>query len=481
MSDDEFMMNDAVDDEDYDFDYGSDDGDDGDPGLENSYYNAKGKKEDSPEQAVKELQEVVRKEAEEGKGEWGFKALKQLTKISFQILKNYDAALKYYTELLTYTKSAVTRNVAEKSINGILDYVSNEKGLVTHQMRSWYEVTEKALNEAKNERLSVKISLKLAKLWLDRREYPQLVTLIKELKTLCAPTAAELASSAGVDNTKQTQLYEVMSLEILMYTDTKQNKKLKEVYNQSKGMKDAIVHPRIMGIMKECGGKMHMNEKEWSEAQEDFFEAFKSYDEAGSSQRTQVLKYLVLAHMLMDSEIDPFDSQETKPYKNDPEIQAMTNLVQAYQHRDVHEAEKILASNRETIQGDPFIRSFIDDVLRSLRTQWILELIKTYERIEISYLANQLRVEKEEVEDILVGLILDGKVKGKIDQVTQRLELEKSKMQDTRRYQALDRWTGQVENLHQSMFTKATNGLTTGSGGGGGMTFALDEPMSVFG
>ena len=31
-------------------------------------------------------------------------------------------------------------------------------------------------------------------------------------------------------------------------------------------------------------------------------------------QRIQVLKYLVLAHMLMNSEIDPFDSQETKPY-----------------------------------------------------------------------------------------------------------------------------------------------------------------------
>ena len=31
-------------------------------------------------------------------------------------------------------------------------------------------------------------------------------------------------------------------------------------------------------------------------------------------------------------------------YKNDPEIQAMTSLVDAYQHRDVHEAEKILKS-----------------------------------------------------------------------------------------------------------------------------------------
>jgi hypothetical protein len=54
--------------------------------------------------------------------------------------------------------------------------------------------------------------------------------------------------------------------------------------------------------------------EDWAKAQVDFFESFKNYDEAGSPQRIQVLKYLVLAHMLMDSTINPFDSQETKPF-----------------------------------------------------------------------------------------------------------------------------------------------------------------------
>lgn len=52
----------------------------------------------------------------------------------------------------------------------------------------------------------------------------------------------------------------------------------------------------------------------WKEAQSDFFESFRNYDEAGSLQRIQVLKYLVLTTMLMKSDINPFDSQETKPY-----------------------------------------------------------------------------------------------------------------------------------------------------------------------
>lgn len=84
--------------------------------------------------------------------------------------------------------------------------------------------------------------------------------------------------------------------------------------------------------------------EQWARASLDFFESFVKYDEAGSPQRIQVLKYLVLANMLMGSEVNPFDSQETKPYKSDPQITAMTDLVDAYQRREVHEAEKILKS-----------------------------------------------------------------------------------------------------------------------------------------
>ena len=40
---------------------------------------------------------------EEEKGDWGFKALKQMTKINFHLQK-YDAMMKHYKQLLTYIK-----------------------------------------------------------------------------------------------------------------------------------------------------------------------------------------------------------------------------------------------------------------------------------------------------------------------------------------------------------------------------------------
>ena len=75
-------------------------------------------------------------------------------------------------------------------------------------------------------------------------------------------------------------------------------------------------------------------------------QAFKSYDEAGAMRRVQCLKYLVLASMLMESPVDPFDAQEAKPYKNDSQVLAMTDLVQAYQRNDISAFEKILKTNK---------------------------------------------------------------------------------------------------------------------------------------
>lgn len=73
-----------------------------------------------------------------------------MTKLTFRHGR-YDDALKHYKTLLTYTKKGVTRNVAEKSINGILDYVSAEQKLDTAQMQQFYAETMSALEEAKNE------------------------------------------------------------------------------------------------------------------------------------------------------------------------------------------------------------------------------------------------------------------------------------------------------------------------------------------
>uniref|UniRef100_G1N5P7 COP9 signalosome complex subunit 2 n=1 Tax=Meleagris gallopavo TaxID=9103 RepID=G1N5P7_MELGA len=403
--------------------------------LENQYYNSKALKEDDPKAALSSFQKVLELEGE--KGEWGFKALKQMIKINFK-LTNFPEMMNRYKQLLTYIRSAVTRNYSEKSINSILDYISTSKQM--DLLQEFYETTLEALKDAKNDRLWFKTNTKLGKLYLEREEYGKLQKILRQLHQSCQ-------TDDGEDDLKKgTQLLEIYALEIQMYTAQKNNKKLKALYEQSLHIKSAIPHPLIMGVIRECGGKMHLREGEFEKAHTDFFEAFKNYDESGSPRRTTCLKYLVLANMLMKSGINPFDSQEAKPYKNDPEILAMTNLYNCFYK--LNNAIKI-----RNVQKIKIISKHCNYLLRNIRTQVLIKLIKPYTRIHIPFISKELNIDVADVESLLVQCILDNTIHGRIDQVNQLLELDHQKRGGAR-YTALDKWTNQLNSLNQAVVSK---------------------------
>ena len=200
---------------------------------------------------------------------------------------------------------------------------------------------------------------------------------------------------------------------------------------------------------------MHLREQEYEKAHIDFFEAFKNYDEPGSPRRITCLKYLVLANMLMRSTINPFDSQEAKPYKDNPDIQAMTNLIGAYQNNNIKEFENILQKNRQSIMDDPFIREHIEILLRTIRTKVLMKLIKPYTKIRIQFLAQELNIDLDEVENLLVGCILDQTIRGKIDQVQHVLELDQEQnIQGLLRYQAINKVTNQLQTVQHTILQR---------------------------
>ncbi|KAI0011978.1 PCI-domain-containing protein [Xylariaceae sp. FL0662B] len=441
MSDDDFMQ--ESDEEQYDFEYEDDDDEDsGDVDIENKYYNAKQMKSTDPEDAIDEFLGIPPLEPE--KGDWGFKGLKQAIKLEFR-LGRYDKAVEHYTELLTYVKSAVTRNYSEKSINNMLDYIEKESENEAAQkcMEQFYSLTLNCFQNTNNERLWLKTNIKLAKLLLDRKEYLSVTKKLRELQKACQ------REDGTDDPSKGTYSLEIYALEIQMYAETRNNKQLKALYQRALKVRSAVPHPKIMGIIHECGGKMHMSEENWKDAQSDFFASFRNYDEAGSLQRIQVLKYLLLTTMLMKSDINPFDSQETKPYRNDPRIAAMTALVDAYQRDDMHTYVNVLQTNQD-ILADPFIAENIDEVTRNMRTKAVVKLIAPYTRMKLEWIARQVKISEIEVQDILGFLIVDGKIRGKIDQQAGILEIESDA--DAGRVEAMKAWANALVGLYAGIF-----------------------------
>lgn len=67
--------------------YSEDSNSEPDVDLENQYYNSKALKDDDPNSALISFQKVLDLEAGQ-KGDWGFKALKQMIKINFRLVSS---------------------------------------------------------------------------------------------------------------------------------------------------------------------------------------------------------------------------------------------------------------------------------------------------------------------------------------------------------------------------------------------------------
>jgi COP9 signalosome complex subunit 2 len=351
-----------------------------------------------------------------------------------------------YRKLLALEWDGLTRTLTEKAINKCLDATGPAGPTVIRQL---YEITLDALSrDAKQqEKLWFNIKTKLATLFFETKAFAELKELITELKNWCRD------ASNNYDVRKGTQLLTVYSIEIQMYTELQDIKKLKTIYNESLEVVSAIPPPRILGIIRECGGKMFMRQENWDNASQAFFQAFKNYDEAGHPRRMQCLKYLVLANMLASSKINPFNCIEAKPYKTDPEIVAMTDLIDAYEVNDIIRFERVLRENRKTILDDQFIKDYITPLLKTIRTQVLLEKCKPYTRIRVPFIAKELNISDDEAEQLIVGLILDNRLVGVIDQVNHLLHLGDANKQQTR-YKAIQKWSGQVAGIHSALCSR---------------------------
>jgi len=103
----------------------------------------------------------------------------------------------------------------------------------------------------------------------------------------------------------------------------------------------------------------------------------------------------------------------------------------------------------------------------------------------LSFLGEQLKIPLSDVETILVQLILDGEISGRIDQVNGILDLTQRTEGGGKKYSAIDAWTNALSMLTTHMAQPVTGGggergfrgmgMGMGMGGMGGMM-----PMGMF-
>ena len=81
----------------------------------------------------------------------------------------------------------------------------------------------------------------------------------------------------------------------------------------------------------------------------------------------------------------------------------ITTLVTAYQRNSISDFEDILRAHQDKLVEDTFIREYIEDLLKNIRTQVLLNIIQPYTKIHIPFISGKLRIRESDVESLLVS------------------------------------------------------------------------------
>merc|ERR1712087_252187 len=143
-------------------------------------------------------------------------------------------------------------------------------------------------------------------------------------------------------------------------------------------------------------------------------------------------------------------------------------MGEAFDEDDIRRFEDTLRRDKQSILDDDFIVEHMPAVKLRIRSKVLVKLIKPYTRVKLEWLCRQLNATMPEIENLVVNLILDKSINGRLDQIHSLLDLKYSEKAD-KLYGAIDTWISSVARLRNSISSRTGRSDMGGGRGMGGM------------
>ncbi|ELP86998.1 COP9 signalosome complex subunit, putative [Entamoeba invadens IP1] len=214
-------------------------------------------------------------------------------------------------------------------------------------------------------------------------------------------------------------------------------RKLQQLCGRVNFNERSVTHPKVHGVIMQSCGKVKMSNSDFAGAKNDFFDSFKSFDEAGLPERIDSLKYTILAHMLSLSTIDIFQAQEVKSYQTHQDLVSVYQIYLAFNNNNAPEFLKKLKESGEHFYTQNYIKEFVPILIEKFQRKTIVKLTSCFKRVKLPFLSKKLILSEDQVELLVLQMIFDGSLKAKIDQFDRFLVMTEEQSITTRKYLAL--------------------------------------------
>lgn len=293
----------------------------------------------------------------------------------------------------------IVRSIIEK-----LELIPNTEDIqiqLCHESIQW-------ANEEKRTFLRQRVQLKLSSLYYKKRLYQDALDLINKLSF----------EVRKLDD--KNLLVEIHLLESQVLHSLKNTPKAKTALISGRTAANAIyVAPLLQASLDVQSGILHCEESDFKTAYSYFFEAWEAFHNLEKrDDAVKCLKYMCLCKIMTDSPDDVqniLNSKNALEYQGD-DVEAMRLVTKTYNDRSLHDFEAAIVKYKKQLQDDAVISSHLKELYEKLLEQHLLRIIEPFIRVEISHVADLIKLPKHNVERKLSQMILDKKLNGIMDQ-----------------------------------------------------------------
>ena len=132
----------------------------------------------------------------------------------------------------------------------------------------------------------------------------------------------------------------------------------------------------------------------------------------------------------------------------------MTQLKSGVENDNIDQIQSLLADKSINILGDPFIATYLEDLMRKVRLKALQSVCKPYKTVKLDFLAMKMNVDVIEIRSLLSELILEDQMEGQIDQLNGVLELRAREGQIAQKHRAMQVWSEKLLDVHKQLMKK---------------------------
>jgi len=405
--------------------------------LDNAWRDAK---ELKGEEKLTALEELLKEEKELMEGEktnYGFKAVKHIIIVSYQLGKP-EKILEWFKKWTTEYKAIMKDHL--QAVNKLLDKILEYPEVPALVTLAFQNITDK-LNRTK-------LLLTKAKSML-KRDTPTLFPNI--IETLEEAHGYLKTADGNDDNNNVNLLLELYSHKIMLAERRRNNKDMKAYFDRAILLTESgMVSNAVLGTIYTCGGRARMRESKFADAAQYFFEAVKNWDQCRRQQETEdCIKLKVFSSLLSGSKVNPFDDQITASYLVKPTIKAYERVTKDVLTKN---ADAFL-QDIKPLQREDIIKDYLPLLKRLIQKDLFLEIVRPYSNISLAFVAKRIHTTPEETENILVELILNQQIEGTINQASGTLVLQNLSTSYANFYGGLNSVANSVDRVQRTVLS----------------------------